>query len=84
MASEKTPGADDLARRVAELEAELAKTKAERDEYKRNMYAMSWQLYPDEPLTEAEIDEIRSGRCQPETISALIAEMMREIGEQPT
>lgn len=74
---------NDMAARLAALEAELARTKAERDEYKANMYAVLRQLFPEEPLTDAEVEQIRSGQCPPETLSALIAEMKQEIGESP-
>ena len=60
------PPADEVAKRLADLEAELAKTRAERDEFKAAAYSFLGQLIPYEPITEEEIHDMLHGpRGQP-------------------
>lgn len=70
------PPAGDPAKRLAELEAELAKTRAERDEYKAAAYSFLGQLIPYEPMTEEEAYELIHAPPGP-PIRELIAELER-------
>ncbi len=71
---------DDQARRFAELERELAKTRAERDGYKADSYSLLEQLVPYQPLTTAEVHDMFHGPKGP-PLSEFIAELERELGE---
>ena len=72
--------ADDQARRFAELERELAKTRAERDEYKAAIYSLIEQVVPYQPLTPEEVHDMLHGPKGP-PLSEIVAEIEAELGE---
>jgi len=75
------PGGDP-AHRIAELETELARARAERDEYKAAAYSLLGQLVPYKPVTDEELHDMLHGpRGRP--ILEVIAELEREQGGQP-
>lgn len=73
------PSADDLTKRLANLERELAETRAERDEYKASTYSLLGELFPFVPPTDEEIHDMMYGpRGQP--IIEIIEELERKMG----
>ena len=72
----------DLLRRVAELEAELARTRAERDEYKATAYELIGHVLPYDPPTPEEIHNLRFGPrgASPREV---LAEFQRQIADDP-
>ncbi len=74
------PPSNDQARRLAELERELAKTRAERDQYKADTYRLLEQLVPYQPLTPEEVHDMFHGSKGP-PLSEIIAEIEAELGE---
>ena len=84
MSEEATPDPAELARRLAALEAELAKVRAERDEFKKSTYSLLHQIVPYKPITPEELHDMLHGPRCPETITGIIAELEREIEGRPT
>jgi len=72
------PSDYDLTKRLADLERELAKTRAERDEYKASTYSLLGELIPFEPVTDEEAHEMIHGpKGQP--IREIIEELERGL-----
>ena len=72
----------DMARRVADLEAELARTRAERDRYKRDVHALLEQVMPSDPPTPEEIHDMRYGPRGPSLLE-IAAEFERQLADDP-
>lgn len=72
----------DLVRRVAELEAELARTRAERDEYRATAYDLIGHVLPYDPPTPEEIHDMRFGP-RGASILEVAAELERQIADDP-
>ena len=72
----------DLLRRVAELEAELARTRAERDEYKRSVHSLLDPVMPYDPPTPEEIHDMRYGP-RGASLLEVAAEFERQIAGDP-
>jgi hypothetical protein len=73
-----SPTPEELQKQLDEAERELAKTRAERDEYKAAAYSFLGQLIPYEPMTPEEAHEMMYGpRGQP--IIEIIEELEREL-----
>ncbi len=53
--------ADEMRRRIEELEQKLTKVSAERDEYRKAAYEFLGQLIPYEPVTEEELQVLMHG-----------------------
>jgi hypothetical protein len=75
-----TEDADALRRRVAELQAALAKKSAEAEEYRHSVYALLSQLMPYKTPTDDEIQELMHGpRGRP--LLEVIEELERQSKE---
>ena len=75
------PTADELRKRLDELEGELARTRAERDEFKASTYELLAQVFPYEPISEEELHDMLHGpRGQP--IIEIVEEYERKLRGQ--
>jgi hypothetical protein len=69
-----------LKRRVAELEAALAKMTRQRDETRRMLFELHAEMLPDDPPpTEEELLDERKTRTE-QSISEMLAELEKEAG----
>lgn len=73
----------DLVRRLAELEAELARVRAERDEYKQSVHSLLNHVMPCDPPTPEEIHDMRYGP-RGASIREVLAEFERQIANDPS
>ena len=72
------PTPDELRKRIDELEWELSRTRAERDEYKASTCELLNQVFPYEPISEEELHDMLHGpRGQP--IIEIVEEYERKL-----
>lgn len=77
-----SPDPEAMARRIADLEAELARVKTERDFPKDAAYSAMDHLVPYIPMTAEEVHDMMHGpRGQP--ITEIIAELEAELSGGP-
>lgn len=72
----------DLLRRLAELEAKLARTRAERDEYRAAAYDLLGHVLPYDPPTPEEIHDLRHAP-RGASIPEVLADFERQIAADP-